>query len=98
MPVSSLKPIISSFQPTANRILAIRKADAATSGPIHLPMTMMRTGLQECLVVAVGPDVLDVKKADRILIHRQLSFTKIDIDGTIHDILPEDQVLGLVED
>ena len=87
----------SSYTPIGHRVLIRRVEDQVEAGGIILPQNMARTALAEAEVVAVGPKVENFQVGDHVLFHRQLAFNKINLDGTEHEIAPDDQLLATVE-
>ena len=93
------------IKPLSDRVLVLRiEDDVQTSGGIIIPDTAKEKP-QEGKVIAAGPGRLDehgkripmaVKKNDRILFGKYAG-TEIQIEGTEHIIMREDDILGIVE-
>jgi chaperonin GroES len=93
------------FRPLHDRILAKRLAeDDKTSGGLFIPDTAKEKPL-EAKVIAVGngkvlengkTQAMSVKAGDKILIGKY-SGAEVQLDGTEHIILREDDVLGILE-
>jgi chaperonin GroES len=93
------------FRPLQDRILVKRiEEEEKTKGGIIIPDTAKEKP-QEGKVIAVGHGrvlengsirALDIKKGDRVLFSKY-SGTEINLDGTEHLIVREDDVLGIVE-
>ncbi len=94
-----------SIRPLGDRILVQRVEEESTSaGGIIIPDSAKEKP-QEGKVIAVGTgrvtDVgktqpLDVKKGDKVLFGKY-SGTEVNLDGTEHLIIREDDVLGILE-
>ena len=96
---------MASVRPLADRILLKRvESESKTKGGIIIPDTAKEKPV-EALVVAVGPgkvrddgsrrEVL-VKTGDRVLFGKY-DGTEVKIDGEEHVILPESDVLGIID-
>ena len=93
-----------SFRPLHDRILVERiEAEAKTAGGIIIPDTAKEKP-QEALVVAVGTGKHDdsgkkieftVKKGDKVIISKY-GGTEVKLDGHIHLLLREDDILGIL--
>jgi len=93
------------FRPLQDRILVKRiEEEEKTKGGIIIPDTAKEKP-QEGKVIAVGNgrvlengtnQPLDIKKGDRVLFSKY-SGTEINLDGTEHLIIREDDVLGVIE-
>lgn len=93
------------IRPLQDRILVKRvDEEAKTSGGIIIPDTAKEKP-QEGKVVAVGAGKvaddgkvtpLEVKKGDRVLFSKYAG-TEVNIEGTEHLIIREDDVLGILE-
>jgi chaperonin GroES len=93
------------IRPLQDRILVKRvDEEEKTSGGIIIPDTAKEKP-QEGKVVAVGAGKvaddgkitpLEVKKGDRVLFSKYAG-TEVDIEGTEHLIIREDDVLGILE-
>ncbi len=93
------------IRPLQDRIIVKRiDEEETTAGGIIIPDTAKEKP-QEGKVIAVGKGMirddgtlqkLDVKKGDRVLFGK-FSGTEVDLDGTEHLIIHEDDVLGILE-
>jgi chaperonin GroES len=92
------------IRPLQDRILVRRvEEEEKTRGGIIIPDTAKEKP-QEAIVVAVGPGKtgedgkvrpLDVSAGDRILLSKYAG-TEINLDGEEHQIIREDDVLGVI--
>ena len=82
--------------PLGDRLL-VKPDDAAAEqqGGIYLPDSAQEKP-QNGTVVAVGPDVENVKKGDRVLLPK-FGGSEVTIDGVDHSIMREDDVLGILK-
>jgi len=88
------------FRPLADRILAVPERPAKESrGGILIPdgAGELQGQSRKALVVTVGPEVNDVKANDVIIIGKFIGLD-YDDEGIKMLIIPEDDVLGVVED
>ena len=93
------------IRPLRDRIIVKRIEEEETSkGGLIIPDTAKEKP-QEGKVIAVGKGMirddgklqkLDVKKGDRVLLGK-FAGTEVNLDGTEHLIIREDDVLGIVE-
>jgi len=84
------------IKPLGDRILVKPDTEAAeTIGGIYLPDSAKEKP-QQGKVVAVGPDVENVKKGNTVLIPKY-GGTEVTIDGVDHQIYSEDSVLGILK-
>jgi len=84
------------IKPLGNRILVKPDTDAAeTVGGIYLPDSAKEKP-QQGKVVAIGPDVENVKKGDTVLIPKY-GGSDVTIEGTDHQLFSEDSVLGILK-
>ena len=94
-----------SIRPLADRILVQRvEEESTTAGGIIIPDTAKEKP-QEGKVIAVGSgrvtddgktQPLDVKRGDKVLFSKYAG-TEVELDGTEHLIIREDDVLGILE-
>ena len=83
----------SPIKPLADRVVAVREqANERTASGIYLP-----TNSQEkqaiAKIVAIGPDVNQVKVDDKI-IYKEYSATELKIDATDYLIVKQDDILA----
>ena len=93
------------IRPLGDRILVHRvEEESTTAGGIIIPDTAKEKP-QEGKVVAVGTgrvtddgktQPLDVRKGDKVLFSKYAG-TEVNLDGTEHLIIREDDVLGIIE-
>lgn len=81
------------IKPLADRVVAVReKAESKTASGLYLPDNAKEKPVV-AKVEAVGPDVKNVKKGDRV-IYKEYSTTELKIDGTEYLIVKEEDVLA----
>lgn len=81
------------IKPLADRVVAIReKAENKTASGLYLPDNAKEKPVV-AKVEAVGPDVKNVKKGDRV-VYKEYSTTELKIDGTEYLIVKEEDVLA----
>lgn len=79
--------------PLADRVVAVREvAETKTSSGLYLPETAKEKPVA-AVVQAVGAEVKNVKKGDRI-VYKEYSTTELKINGTEYLILKEEDVLA----
>ncbi|HMM62009.1 MAG TPA: co-chaperone GroES [Candidatus Saccharibacteria bacterium] len=83
------------IKPLADRVVAVRaKAESKTASGLYLPESSKeKPVLAE--VVAVGPDVKQLKPGNRI-VYKEYSTTELKVDGTEYIIVKEEDVLATV--
>lgn len=83
------------IKPLADRVVAVReKAQTKTAAGIYLPDAAKEKPVV-AVVEAVGPDVKEIKKGDRI-VYKEYSTTELKINGTEYLIVKEEDVLATV--
>lgn len=83
----------SPIKPLADRIVAVREeAQTKTASGLYLPETAKEKPTL-AKVVAIGPNVENVKIGDRI-VYKEYSVTELKVDGTEYLIVKEEDVLG----
>ncbi|MEO5950729.1 MAG: co-chaperone GroES [Candidatus Saccharimonadales bacterium] len=81
--------------PLADRVVATRQiASTKTASGIYLPDNAKEKPVV-AVVVAVGPDVKQLKNGDKI-VYKEYSTTELKIDGTEYLIVKEEDVLATV--
>lgn len=81
--------------PLADRVVAVREvAETKTSSGLYLPETAKEKPVA-AVVQAVGAEVKNVKKGDRI-VYKEYSTTELKINGTEYLILKEEDVLATI--
>ncbi len=82
--------------PLADRVVAVREeAKTQTASGLYLPDNAKEKTVV-AKVEAVGPEVKNVKKGDRI-IYKEYSTTELKMDGTEYLIVKEDDILATVK-
>lgn len=83
------------IKPLADRVVAVRaKAESKTASGLYLPESSKeKPVLAE--VVAVGPDVKQLKPGNRI-VYKEYSTTELKVDGTEYIVVKEEDVLATV--
>lgn len=83
------------IKPLADRVVAVREeAQTKTASGLYLPDNAKEKPVL-AKVEAIGPDVKDIKKGDRIL-YKEYSTSEIKIDGTEYLIVKEEDILGVI--
>jgi chaperonin GroES len=83
------------LKPLADRIVAVREeVSNKTATGLYLPDSAKEKSAI-AKVVAVGPEVKEVKKDDRI-IYKEYSTTEIKIDGTEYLLVREEDILATI--
>lgn len=84
------------IRPLSNRLVVRHEPNQElTDGGIHVPKTAIPSDLGlQAWVMAVGPDVLDVKVGDEVFISRNKG-VKVSIEGIEYRIVEEDEILGV---
>ncbi|HEY0964905.1 MAG TPA: co-chaperone GroES [Candidatus Saccharimonadales bacterium] len=83
------------IKPLADRVVAVREeAQTKTASGLYLPDNAKEKPVL-AKVEAIGPDVKDIKKGDRIL-YKEYSTTEIKIDNTEYLIVKEEDILGII--
>ena len=83
------------INPLADRVVAVREvAKTQTASGIYLPENAKEKPVV-AIVAAVGLDVKEIKKDDRI-IYKEYSTTELTIDGTEYLIIKEEDILATV--
>jgi chaperonin GroES len=83
------------LKPLADRIVAVREETSnKTATGLYLPDSAKEKSAI-AKVLAVGSDVEEVKKGDRI-IYKEYSTTEIKIDGTEYLLVREEDVLATI--
>lgn len=83
------------IKPLADRVVAVREeAKKQTASGIYLPDTAKEKPAY-ATVEAVGPDVKEIKKGDRI-VYKDYTVTELKIDGKEYLIVREEDVLATV--
>jgi chaperonin GroES len=81
--------------PLADRVVAVREvAETKTSSGLYLPESAKEKPVA-AVVQAVGTEVKNVKKGDRI-VYKEYSTTELKINGTEYLILKEEDILAKV--
>lgn len=81
------------IKPLADRVVAVRQqAQTKTASGIYLPETSKEKPAMAS-VVAIGPDVKNVKVGDTI-VYKDYSTTELKLDGTDYLIVNEEDVLA----
>ncbi len=92
------------MRPLGDRVVVLRvEEEGTTAGGIIIPDSA-KDKPQEGKVIAVGPGrsedgktiKLDVKKGDRVLFGKYAG-SEVQLDGTEHVIMREDDILGVIE-
>lgn len=79
----------------ADRVVAVREAaQTKTASGIYLPDNAKEKPVV-AIVEAVGPDVIGIKKGDKIL-YKEYSTTEIKIDAVEYLIVKEEDILGTI--
>lgn len=79
--------------PLSDRVVAVREvAETKTSSGLYLPESAKEKPVA-AVVQAVGPDVKDVKKNDKI-IYKEYSTTELKINGQEYLIIKEEDILA----
>ena len=85
----------SPVKPLADRVVAVReKAQEKTASGLYLPDNSQEKPVV-AVVEAVGPDVKQVKKGDKI-VYKEYSTTELKIDNVEYLIVKEEDVLATV--
>jgi chaperonin GroES len=85
----------SPVKPLADRVVAVReKAQEKTASGLYLPDNSQEKPVV-AVVEAVGPDVKQVKKGDKI-VYKEYSTTELKIDSVEYLIVKEEDVLATV--
>ena len=83
------------IKPLADRVVATRvEAAEKTASGLYLPDNAKEKPVM-AEVQAVGPDVKNVKKGDKIL-YKEYSTTEIKINGTEYLLVKEEDILATV--
>ncbi len=83
------------IKPLADRVVALREeVQAKTTSGIYLPDNVKEKPVI-AKVVAVGPDVKNLKVGDRI-VYKEYSTTELKVDGVEYLIVKEEDVLATV--
>lgn len=83
------------IKPLADRIVAVREeAKTQTASGIYLPDNAKEKPVM-VEVVAVGPDVKDIKVGERV-IYKEYSTTDLTINGKEYLIIKEEDILATV--
>lgn len=83
------------IKPLGDRVVATRvAAQTQTASGLYLPSTSKEKPIV-AIVVAVGPDVTQLKVKDRI-IYKEYSTTEIKIEATEYLIVKEEDVLATI--
>ena len=87
---------MTTIRPLINRVVVepLKAAEKTTSG-LYIP-DAAQTVPQEAMVIAVGPDVSDLKVGDRV-IYSQYGGTKLDYDGKSYIVLDDKDIICVVE-
>ena len=96
---SSLLAKIPSFRPSKKNVLVERLDEAKEKGGILLPDSALNSHMVTVLILDVGPRVAEdfpIKKGDRALMPRQLTYTKVEIAGKECEIVPADQIAAVL--
>lgn len=94
---STLCAEYASYKPIGGRVLIRKIKESKEAGGLTLPDNFTRSNLAEAEIVSVGPAVEHFKAGDRVLLHRQLSFNKINLGGEDLEIVPHQQLVAVVE-
>lgn len=85
----------SPIKPLGDRVVAVREqAQEKTASGLYLPDNAKEKPVL-AKVEAVGSDVKNVKKGDKIL-YKEYSTTEIKIDGSEYLIVKEEDILGTI--
>ncbi|USN96530.1 MAG: co-chaperone GroES [Candidatus Nomurabacteria bacterium] len=85
----------SPIKPLADRVVAVREeAKTKTASGIYLPDAAKEKPVV-ATVEAIGPDVKEIKKGDRI-VYKEYTTTELKIDGTVYLIVKEEDILATV--
>lgn len=85
----------SPVKPLADRVVAVRKkAQEKTASGLYLPDNSQEKPVV-AVVEAVGPDVKQVKKGDKI-VYKEYSTTELKIDSVEYLIVKEEDVLATI--
>ena len=83
------------IKPLGDRLVAVREqAETKTASGIFLPDSSKEKPVV-AVVEAVGSDVKNVKKGDRI-VYKEYSTTELKVNGTEYLIVKEEDILGVV--
>lgn len=83
------------IKPLADRVVAVRiEAAEKTASGLYLPDNAKEKPVV-AEVQAIGPDVKNVKKGDKIL-YKEYSTTEIKIDGTEYLMVKEEDILATI--
>lgn len=83
------------IKPLADRVVAVREeAKTKTASGIYLPETAKEKPAY-ATVEAVGPQVKEIKKGDRI-VYKDYTTTELKVDGKEYLIVKEEDVLATV--
>ncbi|PLS81088.1 molecular chaperone GroES [Candidatus Saccharibacteria bacterium] len=83
------------IKPLAERVVAVREeAKNQTTSGLYLPDSAKEKPVS-AKVLAVGPDVKQIKVGDRI-VYKEYSPTELKISGTEYIILKEEDVLATI--
>lgn len=83
------------IRPLGDRVVATRvDAPTKTASGLYLPDTAKEKPVM-ATVVAVGPDVKDVKNDEKI-IYKEYSTTELKVDGVEYLVVREEDILGVV--
>jgi chaperonin GroES len=85
----------SPITPLGDRVVAVREeAQTKTASGLYLPDNAKEKPVL-AKIIAVGKDVVAVKKNDKIL-YKEYSTTEVTIDGKEYLIVKEEDILGTV--
>lgn len=83
------------IRPLGDRVVATRlTAPTKTASGLYLPDTAKEKPVM-ATVVAVGPEVKDVKTGEKI-IYKEYSTTELKVDGDDFLVVREEDILGVV--
>ncbi len=81
------------IKPLADRVVAVREeVDSKTASGLYLPDNAKEKPVV-AKVEAVGPEVKNIKKGDRI-VYKEYSTTELKLDGKEYLIVKEEDVLA----
>ncbi len=81
------------IKPLADRVVAVREeVDSKTASGLYLPDNAKEKPVV-AKVEAVGPEVKNIKKGDRI-VYKEYSTTELKLDGAEYLIVKEEDVLA----
>jgi hypothetical protein len=98
---SSLSPRVSNFVPIGKKALARRlpdekELDLGEGKKLHLPNSGARIFMATLEIASVGPKCEIVKVGDRVLMPRQLQFSRVEIDEKMYEVIPEDSFAAVL--